>query len=386
MIVTESGTVSSGGTISRATLMLVWAVPILPLESVAVKVKVLRPNGNTAGASLLISAIDPSTLSVAVTDARKSTTSAEVVLIPASVPTKPNCSGASITGPVLSATVSTADPVPELPFASIAVNVIVVSPTGSKSGASLLTDTAVSTLSVAEAWSRKATTASSLEGVPFWSTAATSIASGTETSGAVWSSTVSTAVAVLLLPAASVAVKLTVVSPNGIVAGASVETARVPSTLSIAEPAERNAAISASVERVPLPSVAATTLSLGAVTAGAVRSTTTTFADTVLAFPAASTAVKTTVVVPRGKISTALLVIVTELSILSTAEAPLRNTVISSSDDGVPDESTAATLMLAGASITGALKSAIVTTALAVVAFPSASCALKMTVVAPTGN
>ena len=71
------------------------------------------------------------------------------------------------------------------------------------------------------------------------------------------------------LPAASEALKMTVVSPIGKVVSALLVMMTVSSTLSIALAAARNTAISASVAATPEPLEAVTAISAGAVRIGA---------------------------------------------------------------------------------------------------------------------
>ena len=92
------------------------------------------------------------------------------------------------------------------------------------------------------------------------------------TVGAIVSCTVTVASAVPVLPTASVAEKVTVVTPKGNSAGASLATARDPSTSSKAVAAARKAAIAALAASVPPGPSASTVMLAGAVTTGAVVS------------------------------------------------------------------------------------------------------------------
>ena len=121
--------------------------------------------------------------------------------------------------------------------------------------------------------------AASVAGVPEASTAATVMAAGAVTTGGVWSATVTIAVVLPVLPAASVAENVTVVSPTGNWAGALlVMTAMGPSTMSLAVAPARKATMAASVAGVPEALTAATVMSAGAVTTGGVWSATVTVA------------------------------------------------------------------------------------------------------------
>ena len=73
-----------------------------------------------------------------------------------------------------------------------------------------------------------------------------------------------------ILPAASVALKVTSVSPSGNTARPSLVTADDSSTLSVAEAPDKNAAMAASEAAAPSASVAATIIEAGAVMTGAV--------------------------------------------------------------------------------------------------------------------
>ena len=84
--------------------------------------------------------------------------------------------------------------------------------------------------------------------------------------------TVTTALPVPALPAASVAVNTTVVSPIGRVSGALLVTATVPSTASVAVAPSKNAVISVAVFAAPAALVATTVIAAGTVTTGAVIS------------------------------------------------------------------------------------------------------------------
>ena len=152
-----AGTVSSGGVISRLTVTTVWAVPVLPTASTAVKVTVVSPSGNTsAGTSLVTVAMAPSTLSVAVIDAKKSVTCASLTANPSFSPKKVIVAGAVMTGAVKSATVTVAVALAEFPAASLTEKVTTVSPIGRTSGASFVIVNEESTLSVAVAVANQA--------------------------------------------------------------------------------------------------------------------------------------------------------------------------------------------------------------------------------------
>src|SRR5439155_14766916 len=115
------------------------------------------------------------------------------------------------------------------------------------------------------------------------------------------SSTVTVVVAVALLPAASRAVNVTVVGPGGKIAGALLETATEPLTLSDATGISR-------ATDVPDGPVCSAVVGGGTpLNVGGVVSTTVTVVVAVALLPAASRAVNVTVVGPGGKIAGALL-------------------------------------------------------------------------------
>ena len=121
------------------------------------KVTVVSPSGNTsAGASLVIEAIAPSTLSDAVIEAKKSITDASVAAKPSFSPSRVIAAGAVITGAVKSATVTVAVALAEFPAASVTVKVTTVEPMVKISGASLVIVIDESTLSEALAVANQA--------------------------------------------------------------------------------------------------------------------------------------------------------------------------------------------------------------------------------------
>jgi hypothetical protein len=181
-----------------------------------------------------------------------------------------------------------------LPAASLAVQLTVVVPTGKvlpEAGVHVTVGCA-STVSVAVGV--KVTTApEALEAYALMSV-------GTVKVGAAESLTVTLNVfGVLVLPVASLAVQLTVVSPSGNVlpeAGAQVIVG-FASTASLADGAGEK------VTTAPAPLVASTVMPLGTVRLGAVVSLTVTLNDfSALVLPAASLAVQLTVVSPSAKV------------------------------------------------------------------------------------
>ena len=107
--------------------------------------------------------------------------------------------------------------------------------------------------------------------------------------GAAWSVTVTEACAWPVLLAVSVAVKVTVVVPNGNTVGALLLTLTAPSTSSVAVAAFRNCAIATLVAVAPNALKAATVILAGGTTTGGAISRMTTVRDTGVAeLPAAS--------------------------------------------------------------------------------------------------
>ena len=98
----------------------------------------------------------PSTLSVAVMDAKKSVTCASLTANPSFSPKKVIVAGAVITGAVKSATVTVAVALAEFPAASLTEKVTTVSPIGRTAGASFVIVNEESTLSVAVAVANQA--------------------------------------------------------------------------------------------------------------------------------------------------------------------------------------------------------------------------------------
>src|SRR5205814_9916286 len=124
--------------------------------------------------------------------------------------------------------------------------------------------------------------------------------------GATVSTTVTTVLVAALLPAASRAVNVTVVTPRGKIPGALLDTATEPLTLSLAVGIGHTS-------DAPDGPVCSTVVGGGTpLNVGGVVSTTVTIVVAVALLPAASRAVNVTVVGPGGKIAGALLETATE--------------------------------------------------------------------------
>jgi hypothetical protein len=179
-------------------------------------------------------------------------------------------------------------------------------------------------------------------------------------------------VAVAVLPAASVAVQVTVVVPSGKLAGASFVTVTVVQ-LSVATGLPK-LAITASHNPLAL-----TVMFAGATIVGFVLSLTVTVCVVVAVFPALSITVHVTVVVPIEKVDGA--------SLVTEATEQLSKVI------GVPKLTlkavhalVAETITSIGAVITGSSLSITVTVCVAVAVFPEPSVTVHVTVVVPIGK
>ncbi len=210
-------------------------------------------------------------------------------------------SGAVISGNTSSgSTLSTKSAVASLPAASTVVKVTVVPRANGKiSGALLLTSTAPSTISVAVTLTSQSCTwvsakARSSPAEP------SMVLSAPEISGAVVSSTVTVTVLALSLPAASVTVIDTTVSPKGIGSGKVEVMATLrslPSTLSEASAA----AVMASLAPLYPPETVASRSTAEGVTTGESWSVTDSVSWPVAILPDASVTVTSSKVSPNGK-------------------------------------------------------------------------------------
>ena len=124
--------------------------------------------------------------------------------------------------------------------------------------------------------------------------AKTVMSPGSVSVGAVVSCTVTSKDPLLVLPWASVAEHVTVVSPSG---NASPE---VASQSGVTEPSTASLALAPNVTAAPVDPVASTVMSPGSVSVGAVVSCTVTSNDPLLVLPWASVAEHVTVVSPSG--------------------------------------------------------------------------------------
>jgi hypothetical protein len=178
-----------------------------------------------------------------------------------------------------------------LPEPSVTVQVTVVDPTSNVAGASLVV---LATLQLsAVVGVPNAMPEAAAEHAP--ASAETVTAAGAVMVGFSSSVTVTDCVAVAVLPEPSVTVQVTVVTPNGNVAGASlVVLATLQLSAVVGVPSEKPEAAA-----VHAPASAETVTASGAVMVGTVLSRTVTVKLAVVEFPAASCAVYVTVVVPK---------------------------------------------------------------------------------------
>src|SRR6266851_5683051 len=183
-------------------------------------------------------------------------------------------------------------PVLEFPAGSVAVQVTVVAPAGNvepEGGLQLIVRVEVA-LSGSVAPTANVTTA------PLALVATAVMSAGRLRVGAVLSSTTTVAVAVPVLPAASVAEQVMVVVPSGKVLPEAGE------HVGVSEPDTASAAVAVKLTKAPLGPVASTTLGAVMVTTGDVVSVTVTVKLAFAALPCVSVAVQATVVRPRGKV------------------------------------------------------------------------------------
>jgi hypothetical protein len=295
------GTPLNVGGVVSTTVTVVVAVALLPAASRAVNVTVVAPGGNIAG-GLLDTATEPLAVSFAVG-----------IGTATAVPDGPACStvmggGTPLNvGGVVSTTVTVVVAVALLPAASAAVNATVVTPRGKIAGALLDTMTEPLTVSFAVG-------IGTVTDAPDGPACSTVTGGGTPLSvGGVVSTTVTVVVAVTVLPAASRAVNVTVVAPPGKIAGALLDTATEPLTVSFAVGI-------GTVTDAPAGPVCSTVIGGGTpLNVGGVVSPTVTVVVAVALLPAASRAVNVTVVAPRGNVAGALLDTTTEPPQLSAA-------------------------------------------------------------------
>jgi uncharacterized protein YhbP (UPF0306 family) len=356
-----AGTVTTGPVVS-VTVTVNDAAPVFPFASVAVQLTVVGPRGNVAPlAGVQVTGRGPSTTSLAVAVKLNAAPVAPVASTVA-------FAGTVTTGPVVSATVTVNDAAPLFPFASVAVQLTVVGPSGKVDPLAGVQVTArsPSTTSLADAVK--------LNAAPVAAVASTVAFAGTVTTGPVVSATVTVNDAAPVFPFVSVVVQVTVVAPSGNVdplAGVQV-TGRGPSTTSLADAVKLNAA--------PVVLVASTVAFAGTVTTGPVVSVTVTVKEAAPLLPVVSVTVQLTVVGPSGKVDPLAGVQVTARgpSTPSLADAVKLN--------AAPVPLVASTVAFAGTVTTGPVVSVTVTVKEADPLLAFVSVAVHVTVVGPSGN
>ena len=360
--VTSAGAAIDGGVVST-TVTRCSAVAALPAASAAVQVTTVVPSGRTGGASF-------ATEAMGVASAAAPAPAASPTAIRPSAASAPSGDSASTVmgggtrtdGGVVSTTSTRCAAVALLPDASVAFHTTVCEPSGNESGASLETSTACT---------------SSTDGSP----SATALRSADEASnttsggasmpGGVVSTTSTRCLAAASLPAASVAVQVTVVVPRGNRAGASLVTDAMPDPPSAA-------AGSPSATSFESAEAASTLTSGGALTDGAAVSDTATLCRAVASLPATSRAVQVTIVVPRGNRAGAS---------LATDITPTASTTAgSASSTAVPSAPAASAATSWTAPIAGGIVSRTVTFCVATAMFPAPSIAVQITVLMPRVN
>ena len=199
-VVIASGTANSGFVVSTIVTSC-SAVEAFPFASVAVQVTLVVPIGKSAGASLVTSTLKIS-IAFAISMFRGVLTAVASAVI---------ATGAVNSGFVVSSIITFCDPVVIFPFLSVAVQVIVVVPTGKSTGASFVTSAPNISLAVAIMRFTDVLTA----------VASSFKSAGKLSTGCVVSTTVTACIAVVELPFSSFIVHTTFVVPRGNAAGAS---------------------------------------------------------------------------------------------------------------------------------------------------------------------
>ena len=182
------------------------------------------------------------------------------------------------------------------------------------------------------------------------------------------------------MPAASVAVHVTMVVPTGNpLAGALFVTETTP-TASVA-----NGGISETTVFAPVASVYTSASGVPVITGATVSDTVTVAVTSVAAFPAVSVAVNVTVVVPIGKVVGALLLASPTPSTASDVFAAFKNAAITAAVLAIPAAEVASAVILAGALIIGAVISTVYVMAVdAVLVLPATSVAVAVKLCAPS--
>jgi hypothetical protein len=195
---------------------------------------------------------------------------------------------------------------------------------------------------------------------------------GTLIVGSSLSLTVTSKEQVVMLPAASVAVAITVVVPVAKTEFDGIEVETVAEQLSVAVGLKATTA-------PQLPASVFTVMFEGHVITGNWLSTTVTVNEHVVVLPAASVAVEVTVVVPVLKIEP-------EAGVVETVAEQLSVAVTLKLTTALQELASVFTVILEGQLMTGDSLSATITSNVHVVTFPEASIAAALTFVVPTGK
>ena len=155
--------------------------------------------------------------------------------------------------------------------------------------------------------------------------------------------------------------------------------------MSTTDAAAKNVAITLLVAAVPSAVSAATVIAVGTVRTGSVWSVTVIVAVTAIAsLPAASTDVKVITLGPNIRVEPALFSTVTLLSTLSDTFTSAKNATTAESVIGVPEASTAATVIESGAVIAGPVTSLLISCVAEVSSEPTL--AFAVTVIVPSSK
>jgi hypothetical protein len=347
------GTVNKGFSLS-VTVTSCVQLAVFPETSVAVQVTVVVPIVNTAGASLVIIKSAPDEQLSAAVGVPKAT--AVAVHTPASAATL-TLAGQVIVGFSVSLTVTLWVQVAVFPEASVTVQVTVVVPIVNTAGASLVITKSApdEQLSVAVGVPKFTPVA-----VHTPASATTLTLAGQVIVGFSVSVTVTLWVQLWVLPAASVAVQVTVVVPIVNTAGASL--------VIIKSAPDEQLSVAVGVPKITpvavhTPASAATLTLAGQVIVGFSLSVTVTSCVQLAVFSETSVTVQVTVVVPIGKLTGALLV--TEI----TPQLSVVGAFPNKTPEAVHKPASAETVTFAGQLISGATVSATNVISLLIVGF-----------------
>nr|WP_234423345.1 hypothetical protein [Aquimarina spinulae] len=254
------------------------------------------------------------------------------------------------------------------PELSVTVQVTVVSPSGKTPGASLVV------LATAQLSEVVGVPKATLLAVHKPASTLTFTVAGQLIVGSMLSVTVTVCVQVAVFPELSVTVQVTVVSPNGKVAGASLV------VLATAQLSEVVGVPKATLLAVHNPASTLTFTVAGQLIVGSILSVTVTVCVQVAVFPELSVTVQVTVVSPIGKTPGASLVVLATAQLSEVVGVP-KATLLA-----VHKPASTLTLTVAGQLIVGSILSVTVTVCVQVAVFPELSVTVQVTVVSPIGK